>query len=83
MAVKARMRVIGREERNWSSSGKKGVDGVKVTLQPVYDSDPASPNHSFSRATPSGQVELTITNPAAFDQFIIGQTFDVDFTAID
>ena len=52
----------------------------EVKLSPVYDPDPASPNYSFSQATPAGDVRLTITNPAAFEQFVEGKIFDVDFT---
>lgn len=81
MAVKARMRVVGRGEKNWSE-GKK-VDAVEVKLQCVYSSDPASPNHTFSQASPSGELTIMITNPTAFQQFAIGQTFDIDFTPID
>lgn len=82
MTVKARMRVNGRHEMNYSQ-GKKGVDQVKVTLQAVYSEDPKDPNFTFSKATPAASVELHITNPAAFNQFEIGQTFDVDFTPVD
>ena len=82
MAVKARMRVTARGERNWSQ-GKKGIDAVEVKLQAVYSEDPQSPNFSFSKATPSGEVTLMITNPDAFEQFAIGQTFDIDFTPVD
>lgn len=81
MAVKARMRVIGRGEKNWSD-GKK-LDAIEVKLQAVYSDDKGSPNYSFSQATPSGEISLMITNPAAFEQFAIGQTFDIDFTPVD
>lgn len=81
MAVKARMRVTGRGEKNWTE-GKK-VDAVEVKLQAVYSNDPESPNYSYSKATPSGEVTLMITNPGAFEQFAIGQTFDIDFIPVD
>ena len=57
-----------------------GVLSKSVKLSPLYDPDPASPNYSFSQATPSGDVSLTITNPKAFDQFVEGKVFDVVFT---
>jgi hypothetical protein len=81
MAVKARMRVVARAEKNWGA-GKK-LDAVEVKLQAVYSDDKGTPNYSFSQATPSGEVSLMITNPTAFGQFAIGQTFDVDFTPVD
>ncbi len=81
MAVKARMRVTGRNEKNWTAG--KNVDAVEVKLQAVYSDDKASPNYSYSQATPSGEISLMITNPTAFNRFAIGQTFDIDFTPVD
>lgn len=81
MAVRARMRVIARGEKNWTA-GKK-VDAVEVKLQAVYSDDPTNPNYSYSQATPSGEISLMITNPDAFKQFEVGQTFDIDFTPVD
>ena len=56
-----------------------GGESRTVNFQPVYSSDPDSPNYSFSKATPSGFLSLTITNPDAFDQFEVGKVYDVDF----
>ena len=50
-----------------------------VSLQAVYSSDPASENYSWSQATPGGGASLTITNPAAFDQFEQGKEYLVEF----
>lgn len=55
-----------------------GSDQVK--LIPVYSSDPSSPNYSFSQATPSGSLELSITNPAVIGRLVPGDTFDVTLT---
>lgn len=51
-----------------------------VTLQPVYSPDKSSPNYSWSQATPSGKLEMTITNKDAFGAFKPGQEFDLLFT---
>lgn len=51
----------------------------QVFLNPVYSSDPASPNYSWSQATPSGKLEMTITNPGAFEQFGVGKEFLMTF----
>ena len=40
------------------------------------------PNKSWSKWTPSGTLELTITNPEAFNQFAVGQDYFVDFTPV-
>ncbi len=42
--------------------------------------DPTNPNHSFSKATPCGSVNMTITNPAAAEAFEVGKVYDIDFT---
>jgi hypothetical protein len=47
-----------------------------VTLQAVTDDE----NKSWSKWTPSGQLTMTITNPDAFNQFEVGQTYFLDFT---
>lgn len=58
--VTARMQV-------WNVEKAITPDGVQngenITLHPVYSSDPASPNYSFSQATPSGNVQMWISNP--------------------
>lgn len=36
-------------------------------------------SHSYSAATPSGLLKLTINNPAAYSQFAVGQAFYLDF----
>jgi hypothetical protein len=46
-----------------------------VVLAPVYSSDKSSPNFSWSQATPSGKLEMTITNPAAYSQFVVGMEY--------
>ncbi len=54
-----------------------------VKLYAVYKGDESSPeNESFSNSTPSGSVELTITNPAAVEFFekLAGKYVYLDFT---
>ena len=38
------------------------------------------PNADWSKWTPSGEISMHITNPAAFEQFKVGTEFYVDFT---
>ncbi len=54
-----------------------------VNLYAVYKGDESSPeNESFSNSTPSGTIELYITNPAANEFFekLAGKYVYVDFT---
>ena len=50
-----------------------------VKLSPVTTGDQTSPNYSYSKWTPSGSLELVITNPDAYNQFTPQKVFDIDF----
>lgn len=79
MAVRAKVRCTGRNESaNLSSKG--GPDSVTVTLQPVFGGDDDEANKHWSKWTPSGEIKLQITNPLAYEQFKVGQSYYVDFT---
>lgn len=52
---------------------------AEVKLVPVYGEE----NKPWSQATPQGSVAMTITNPAALDQFELGKHYDLDFTPAD
>jgi hypothetical protein len=79
MTVRAKCRVTGRHE--YSSVGKDaGITQVTVHLQPVYDE---GSNSQWSKYTPSGDLQLTITNPEAYNQFQLGKAYFVDFSPAD
>lgn len=72
--VRAKFLVVSVEP---SSAGGE-VTSKTVRLRPVSgDSDE---NRTFWEATPAGSLEMTITNPLAFDQFLPGQSYYIDFT---
>jgi hypothetical protein len=74
MTVRAKFKVSSIEPHD-------GPDPIRVVrMDAVYSDDPASPNHSWSKWTPAGQVQMTITNPAAFEQFVQGKEYYLDFT---
>jgi hypothetical protein len=50
--------------------------GRTITLHAVYGKE----NESWAKATPGGNVTMTITNPDAYEQFKLGETYFVDFT---
>jgi hypothetical protein len=59
------------------------VDVIKMV--PVCGSEAFGPNgesedNTFARYTPSGAIELSITNPNLLGKFAPGDTFYVDFT---
>ena len=51
-----------------------------VKLAAVYSSDSKSPNYTWSKATPTGKLEMTITNPAAYTQFAVGREYFLEVT---
>lgn len=56
-----------------------GFGGKKLIFQPRYD--PEIPEDvRFSRATPSGNFEMHVDNPAALAQLKLGEKYYVDFT---
>lgn len=59
--------------------GENVKTSEQVQLYPVYSSDPENPNHGWSEATPSGSIQMTITNPGAWGCFVQGQEYFVDF----
>ena len=40
-------------------------------------------NESWSKATPSGELTMMITNSDAIDQFELGKSYFIDFTPAD
>ena len=60
--------------------GTASVSCENVVLVPIYSSSDDDPNRSYAEATPSGKVELTITNKAAIGAFTPGEIYDVVFT---
>jgi len=57
------------------------VDPAKaVTMSAVTDG--CEENKSFSKWTPSGSLDMYITNEAIFSELIVGKEFYLDFTSI-
>ena len=54
-------------------------DNKVVSLGVVYSRKEGTENRDFTKATPSGTVEMTINNPAAAVQFKPGRYYYVDF----
>jgi hypothetical protein len=76
--IKAKVRVHNVSENHFGPENSKS--GERVQMSPVYSDDPQSENYSFSQATPSGAIELNITNPDAFGFFEVNKEYVVDFT---
>ena len=46
----------------------------------AYPEDGSDENNTFARWTPSADLSMTISNPALFESFSVGDEFYVDFT---
>jgi hypothetical protein len=49
----------------------------QIRLQAVYSSAPGTPNQQWSKWTPSGSLQLAISNPPARGMFEVGEEYDV------
>ncbi len=57
-----------------------GGESFEVVLTPVNQYDNTEENRDFWEATPSGKIELVITNKDARKFFTPGKSYYVDFT---
>ncbi|KAA0686021.1 hypothetical protein DTW90_34615 [Neorhizobium sp. P12A] len=73
--VRAKFRVM-----NIDAAQNADPNNVFVTIRmiPVWEHDGV--NKAWSKATPSGELKISITNPAAIDKFDLGKEYFLDFT---
>lgn len=62
--------------------GPHSTPSKRIVLEPQYDQKLAE-DVSFSKATPSGRIEMQIDNPVALERLTVGKTFYVDFTPVE
>lgn len=62
------------------AEGEKSQETVQ--LQAVTSGSEDDPNKSWSKWTPSGQLQMTITNPAVFGAFVEGEEYYLDFSPV-
>lgn len=58
----------------------KGTDNEIVKLSAVHGGDKNEEDNQFSEATPSGQLQMTISNPAAKGFFETGKKYYLDIS---
>ncbi|NMV37258.1 hypothetical protein [Ralstonia insidiosa] len=73
MTVRAKLTLQSVTNHAWSPDSKTLKFGVQ------YDAS-IPEDQKFCKATPSGQIEIQIDNPAAVSQFELGKSYYVDFT---
>lgn len=57
----------------------EGITMMAVSEKP-FDADGNSEDNSFAKWTPSGELKLTIQNPALFGKIKEGQKYYLDFS---
>lgn len=78
MTVRAKMNCV--EVKHFATGSPDGTY-AQVTMMPVYNDGPE--NETWSKYTPSGRVEMCITNPDAVNSFEQGKRYYVDFSPAD
>jgi hypothetical protein len=74
------MSTVTAKFRVTSATPNQHGNGKHVCLTAVYSSDPAHENHSWSEATPAGNISMVISNPAAAEAFEEGAEYLVEFS---
>lgn len=81
MSVKAKFKC--NKVTEYSNDGGKTVAGKNINMSAViaYQTDGSrlDENESWSAATPSGTLDIHISNPAAFEQFQEGKNYYLTF----
>lgn len=76
-AMRAKMRItsITRHE-----GGNETLKFYAVAKSDAYPSDGSDEDNSYARWSPSGELSLTVANPALWGKFAEGDKFYLDFT---
>ncbi|HEY9250985.1 MAG TPA: hypothetical protein VIO38_17710 [Rariglobus sp.] len=78
MSVRAKFRCMSITHAYTASPG---YSAATVSLVPVWEQEGV--NRKWSKATPSGKIEMLITEPGSVEQFELGKEYHVDFTPAD
>lgn len=73
--VRAKFRCMNVEQK---PNGNPDQVYIEVRFIPVWEQDGV--NKQWSMATPSGELKMAITNPAATDWFEMGKEYFLDIT---
>lgn len=70
---------------NVQSVKKYSGNFEEVELSAVYDNSPGNQeeNQSFSAATPSGKLTITVSNPKVVGTFVPGKNYYLDLIPVE
>lgn len=77
MAKKTRAKFVCQEVTFHGDPANENTSRT-YTYRAVWDPALSAENEGFSKATPYGELKMSISNPAAFPE--IGKTYYLDFT---
>lgn len=77
-----RCKMVCIEKKNQVSQYRQAnqTEPNKPTCTVVLYAVSDDANKTWARYTPCGRVELAIDNPDAYEAFVLGETYFVDFT---
>ena len=73
------MTVRGKFKLMESTQFDYSKDARRLKFSAVYSNDTPE-NERFHKATPSGEIVMTVDNPSAASQFEVGKYYYVDFS---
>lgn len=76
MTVRAKFQLQSATQHSWHPNAKT------LKFSAVYDTR-IPEDQRFQEATPSGTFEMLCTNPAALEQFELGESYYFDITPAD
>ena len=74
--VRAKFEVVAVTEHSHSGAART------IKLEPRYD-ESIQEDQRFAQATPSGELTMWVTNPAAIAELSIGRQFYLDFVPVE
>lgn len=76
MTVRAKFRCIEKSQKGNNYGAPGPIEGGFLRLAAVQGEE----NKTWTKWTPSGTLDLHITNPDALTQFEVGKDYFLDFT---
>ena len=76
--MRAKMKVVSVEDKR--EFGCEGLSFSAVCKNDGYSEDGSDENNTYAKWTPQADLQMTVSNPALFGKFNVGDEFYLDFT---
>lgn len=85
MGVRAKFKCDSVKPYSYDNGATVAGKNISFSAAIAYEADGTrkDENESWSAATPSGQLNIHISNPAAFEQFEEGKYYYLHFTPVE